>query len=74
MQLIANENERRLYEMDCFGFIAVRVGWVNIDDLLGAVPGAIIRIQGRPQDCIKFYPPMDAPALGCIAGWVSDEE
>lgn len=74
MKLIANDHESRLYEMDAFGLICVNKGTVNLEDLFHAVPGAIIRVDGNPNDSIKFISPFDAPALGCIAGWISEED
>lgn len=59
-----------------FGFIAVDTGRVNLDDLISSArrPGGIVRCDGRPDDCITFFVSQDAATLGCVAGWISDED
>jgi hypothetical protein len=54
-----------LCEMGAFGFVAVHTGRLNIDDLLEARPGGIIRVDVKPTD---------SPFIGCIAGWISEDE
>ena len=56
-----------------FGFIAIDESRVNIHDLASYKPGAIVRVQGNPDDCIRVFAMPDAITLGCVAGWISDE-
>lgn len=62
-----------LYAMGAFGFMAVDLDRVNLDDLMNAEPGAIVRVRGNPADCIKFYSG-DSDAVGCVAGWISEDD
>jgi len=57
-----------------FGFVAVDVNRVNLDDIC-AEPreGRIIRVDGDPSKCIQFFVSSDENTLGCLAGWISDE-
>ena len=59
--------------MGAFGFIAVDVARVNLDDLLGGGPDVIVRCMGSPSDCITFFP-ADNTLTGCVAGWISEDE
>jgi hypothetical protein len=71
-----SEREMRLFAMGAFGFIAIDEGNVNLDDLLNAHkhPMAIVRCYGNPNECIKFVPSLNTEALGCVAGWLNDDE
>ena len=68
----AHELQANLYSMGAFGFIAVDVDRVKLDDLLHDRPGAIVRCFGAPNDCITVYP-ADNSLTGCVAGWISEE-
>ncbi len=48
---------------------------VNIDDLLNPnAPGQIVRCYGDPNISVKWIEPLSqADALGCVAGWISEE-
>jgi hypothetical protein len=68
------EREARLYSMGGF-FIAVNQE-VNLEDVCSLRGnGGIVRVHGdhRPQDCISVFV-TDAPPVGCVAGWVSEED
>ena len=68
----AAERMAGLYAMSPFGFFAVNVNTVNLDDLLDSCPGKVVRVFGRPGDEIRFFPAEDSGTLGCVAGWISD--
>jgi hypothetical protein len=74
-KLFATDHERRLLGMGAFGAILVDVDRVNLDDLLASYsrPGAIVRCDGNPRDCVEVVQLGDGFALGCIAGWISEE-
>jgi hypothetical protein len=60
---------------DLSWFVVIDVDNVNLDDLLDAkVPGSIVRCFGPPDESIKVFVRPDSPELGCIAGWVSEDE
>jgi hypothetical protein len=47
---------------------------VNLNDLCNAVrPGSIVRCDGIPSECVTYIPG-DEPALGCVAGWISEDD
>ena len=73
--MAATEKLGELYAMGPFGLFAVDTNRVNLDDLIFSYdrPGAIVRVMGSPQDCIKLFP-ADYEPLGCIAGWISEDE
>ncbi len=57
-----------------FGFIAIDQNRVNIEDLVASeLPGAIVRCDGNPNDCINVVIPGAIETLGCVGGWISDE-
>lgn len=64
---------RDLYAMNAFGWLAVDVDRVNIDDLLDMQEGGIVRVKGNPKTAIQFFA-SENEALGCIAGWHSEDE
>ena len=75
IKLVQTEQEARLFEMGGFGFIAIHAANVNIDDLLNSHrPGAIVRCYSNPAEAIQFFPSGDCPLLGCVAGWISEDE
>lgn len=55
------------------GFIAIWDGYVNLADLLNSRPGGIVRCRQKPADCISIVHP-DMSAVGCVAGWISEEQ
>ena len=58
-----------------FGFIAVDQSCVNMNDLCAPDrPGKIVRCYGNPAECIQVFASQDAETLGCVAGWISDEQ
>jgi hypothetical protein len=62
----------RLHDAGLFGFWVVDPDIINLDDLLGQHrPGAIVRAYGD-VNAIRFIP-VECEALGCVAGWISDE-
>jgi hypothetical protein len=71
----AAEKLAEWYAMGPFGMLAVNTKTVNLDDLLFSMetPGCIVRVTGSPQDAIKLFP-ADTDPLGCIAGWISEDE
>ena len=74
LKIAQNDQEIRLHEMGGFGFIAIWTDNVEIEDILNSMrPGAIVRCYEKPEDCIKFFPPDDAP-LGVVAGWISEDD
>lgn len=47
---------------------------VNNSDLLESWrPGAIIRCDGTPHIMVRFVDGADLSAMGCVAGWISEE-
>jgi len=76
-KLIRDDHEKRLFAMGAFGIIAIDAYRVNIDDLLEAWhrPGGIVRCEGDPRECITHIHPLgENEPLGCVAGWISEEE
>lgn len=67
------QKQADLYEMHPFGFLAVDANLVNLDDLLSARPGAIVRCFGQPSELIAWFPPAES-YVGCIAGWISEDD
>ena len=66
---------RLLRSLGPFGFIAIDQASVNLGDLLTpSMPGRIVRVTGNPSECIAVFASEQAETLGCIAGWISDEE
>lgn len=65
-----------LMAMGPFGFVAVDQWRVNLQDLILALekPGAIVRCEGDPRECIQVYSDDTSAVLGCVAGWVSEDE
>lgn len=68
-----SDKEARLLQMGG-SFIAVDQN-VNIEDLVRAGYGAgkIVRCRTNPHDCIRVVQVDDGP-VGCVAGWISEEE
>lgn len=67
------DKEMRLFTMGG-SFIAVQAGMVNLDDLLNARrPGAIVRCYEKPSEVILVVQ-LDGGPVGCVAGWVSEDE
>lgn len=66
-----NQADRRLFELGG-GFIAIRDGYVNLDDILSNHPGRIVRCRLDPRECISVF--YGDPPIGVAAGWISDEE
>lgn len=67
-----DDKHMRLMAMS-MGFIAIWDGMVNLDDLMYMRPGGIVRCRDKPADCISIFHP-DLSSVGCVAGWISDEE
>ena len=63
----------RLMGMTDPWFVAVNEFSVNLDDLLNLKPGGIVRCTGSPGEAIKLFVPPQWDALGCVAGWISEE-
>ena len=63
--------DRMVKALGPFGFIAVDVTRVHVEDLFDG--GTIVRVDGNPHECIMMVTPQDANLLGCIGGWISDE-
>ena len=65
-----------LMAMGPFGFVAVDEDRVNLDDLIHALsrPGSIVRCYGDPRECIQVYSDDSSAILGCVAGWMSEDE
>lgn len=57
-------------------FVGIDVDRVQLDDLLRATehPGAIIRCYGPPSDVMQVHVMPYDEALGCIAGFISEDE
>ena len=55
----------------CNWFVAVNTFNVNIEDLVNASPGAIVRVNGDLSNNIQVFIP-NSPEIGCIAGWISE--
>jgi hypothetical protein len=72
---VIRDEERRLLDMmDPPPFLAAHVDLVNLDDLLNChIPGAIVRTRADPRECIQWVVPPAQEALGCVAGWISEE-
>lgn len=69
-----NEHEYRLREMGGLGFIVVDTDRVNLDDVCNSDrPGAIVRVWGDVTTAIRFIGGDDTK-IGCVAGWISEEE
>lgn len=66
------EQELRLFDMGGT-FIAVDIDNVNLEDLMSCRPGGIVRCHGNPAEVISVFA-FENTALGCVAGWISDEE
>lgn len=73
--MTANDKLGELYAMGPFGAIAIDQTTVNIDDLLNAyhIPGGIVRVYGSPHESIMLLP-SDLDPIGCICGWISEDE
>jgi hypothetical protein len=67
-----NDNYQRL-EIMAGGVWLVDTSRMNVRDLLDSRPGQIIRCDGPPSECVTYIPGDQEPALGCVAGWISDE-
>lgn len=66
---------RLIRSLGPFGFVAVDPSRVNLDDMMApACDGRIVRVIGDPSTCIAVFAPADALTLGCVAGWISDDE
>jgi hypothetical protein len=65
----------RLYDAGLSGLWLVNTFNVNLDDMLNAArPGAIVRVRDL-DNSLRFIPHEGvSEVLGCIAGWVSEEE
>jgi len=68
-----SNNELRLFQMRAPWLIVIKEGSGKIDDLLNCRPGGIVRVNGKPSDCIQIMRPEVDEELGCVAGWISDE-
>lgn len=67
------DKEARLWEMGGV-FFAVDIDRVNLDDLVAPYQvGKIVRCEGDPAAAIRVFAP-EAPQLGCVAGWISEDE
>lgn len=67
-----SDHEMRLIEMGG-SFIAIDERNVEIRDLQQMRPGQIVRCRANVNDCIRVFCMDDAP-VGCVAGWISDED
>lgn len=67
--------DRLVRSLGPFGFVAVDIERVDMLDLIdaGNIEGLIVRVRGNPHDAIAYFPAPDAPTLGCVAGWISEE-
>lgn len=51
----------------------VNPDFVNIEDMCNAgIPGAIVRVDGNPQDHVFVHVAPNDLALGCVGGMISD--
>lgn len=66
------DQQARLMEMSG-GFIAIWDGYVNMADLEKLRPGGFVRCRKSPSECISTVHP-DLSSVGCVAGWISDEQ
>lgn len=75
VKLFSSEKEYDLFEMMPKWAIAIDDEKVNIEDLIASWknPGAIIRVKGSPHKSMLFMPNPDSDAIGCVAGWISEE-
>ena len=65
---------RLLRSLGTFGFVAVDIDRVNLDDLsAGPCEGRIVRVRGNPADCITVFAAGSDETLGCVAGWISED-
>lgn len=69
----ADERMCRLLDMGQQWFLAIDAASVNLDDVTSIRPGGIVRCRTPPGDAVRIFH-IDAPELGCVAGWISDEE
>jgi hypothetical protein len=56
--------------------MTVFIDWnrVNLDDLIEAGPGAIVRCEGNPHDAVMIHVAPQDEYIGCIGGMISDAE
>lgn len=71
-----SDKERRLNGLSR-AVIAFDVDRVNVDDLVADVPAGyprLVRCFGNPKDIIHVFSVTAEEGLGCVAGWISDED
>ena len=73
-KLTTSDKEARLFRMGFMPMLAIDEANVNIDDLMQYIPGGVIRCYINPADCITILQIADDSSLGCVAGWISEEE
>lgn len=62
----------RLLGAHPWGFIVVDQNQVRVSQLRDLRPGRIILADST--DAVRFIPAGEAPAIGCIAGWISEDD
>lgn len=66
------ERLARLLGMSVGPIYAIDVDRVNIDDLINAEPGRIVRCFGPPRESVMLLETVGMPT-DCVAGWISEE-
>jgi hypothetical protein len=67
-----SERETRLFNRGGT-FFAIEHGRVHLDDLLNVRDGGIVRCHGNPHDVLRVVQ-IDTGPVGCVAGWISEDE
>ena len=63
----------RLMWMVSWPVVFVNQREVNSHDVIDMRPGSIIRCNDNPNMVVWFMPIAELDAMGCVAGWISEE-
>lgn len=75
MSVNLGQHMQRLLEGAACGVLLADARWLSLEDvesLRAAVPGRVVVVSNI--DAVRFLPISTPENIGCVAGWISDEE